>query len=849
MPAEAYYHYTYYLNGNRSTPVRARFSVANLISPTVIPVTVNDSGASNYGGDDTLGSVLADLRQAIGAWNQVSASQVTLAFGGLETYPQAENSPGIDVTFIDLPPGILGYGTPNLPARPVTQFDALGQYVPITRSTIQLTTDTSQLPGPTYREMFFTTAVHELGHALGLQHTWTGAAMTPSIAGSATTRAKPIDADDIASLSVLYGTPGWTSQYGTITGRVAFTTGAAVSMASVVALPVNGPAVSALTNPDGSFTINGLPNNSYFIYAHPLPPDAVPVSGEGLLLPEDQNGLVTAQPNGAFQTNFYPGTLAPPAEGINVGPGNIVTLNFSVRPQSSVSLYDVNTWSYIDPGTRNYSATPPNVPISYSPAFLNNTQGQALIAIDSNAVSMPSTLQSVTILGGFASAVPLANCGPGLNRPCFYTAGGWTFGYFNMPIIPGTGARHMVFNMGNDIFVLPNALTLVQNAPPMVNFVTSNPDGSATVFGNNFFPDTTIYFDGLAIPALNNSGAGSITVAPPPGNSGQTPVVAAYNSDGQNSTFLQFPGSPVSNAPVYTYSFSATPTLNINTPFLNTTAGPSGVAAMVDITGNNTNFLNLTPAVGFGTSDVTVSRVWALSPTHLVANVVVAPNAVIGSPEVSVVSGFQVANQPFGIQIQPPNPSLPAIGAAVNNNTAQATIYPGAAVSIYGANLPASIGAAQITLTPLLPAGQTLTIQALFASPSQVNFQVPATFPVGPATMTLGNGAGAVSLVLPIALAPPLIASIVNASGSFVGPTNSAGPGDILTIQLNGLDPTVTLASGRLQVTVGGISVPILALNGSQVQIALNHQFGGSPEPVLVSVDGSSGPPYTILAR
>ena len=52
-------------------------------------------------------------------------------------------------------------------------------------------------------------------------------------------------------------------------------------------------AVATLTNPDGTYTINGLPtNNQYLIYVHPLPPDALPQGGEGLLPPEDQNGAV-----------------------------------------------------------------------------------------------------------------------------------------------------------------------------------------------------------------------------------------------------------------------------------------------------------------------------------------------------------------------------------------------------------------------------------------------------------------------------------------------------------------------------------------------------------------------------
>ena len=53
----------------------------------------------------------------------------------------------------------------------------------------------------------------------------------------------------------------------------------------------------------------------------------------------------------------------------------------------------------------------------------------------------------------------------------------------------------------------------------------------------------------------------------------------------------------------------------------------------------------------------------------------------------------------------------------------------------------------------------------------------------------------------------------------------------------------------RLQVTIGGFSMPLLTLNGSQVVIVVNHSFGGTTEPVLVAVDGSASNAYTILAR
>src|SRR5262249_22476708 len=161
-----------------------------------------------------------------------------------------------------------------------------------------------------------------IGHALGLQHTWTGSAMSQAIIRN-TSRTRPLDADDLAGLSVLYGKPGWAAGFGSVTGRVVFSNnGQPVSMASVVAISPTGSAISPLTDPNGSYRIDGIPAApGSLLYVHPLPPDAVG-AGEGMRLAVDANLQQFNPSAGAFQTVFHPGVLDPQqATTINVTAG------------------------------------------------------------------------------------------------------------------------------------------------------------------------------------------------------------------------------------------------------------------------------------------------------------------------------------------------------------------------------------------------------------------------------------------------------------------------------------------------------------------------------------------------
>lgn len=828
-PAEAYYHYVCYLRYgapySSDVLVPARFDLSRLPNNTVT-FYVNDSGPGSYSVNDSFGSVLSEVKQALAAWNAVPTSALRISFGGIQNPNQNANTPGGQVIFQDLPPGILGYGTPQLQAVPNINSNAQGFLIPINHSLVILTNNTSAVPGPSYLESFFTTAVHEIGHALGLQHTWTGSAMSQGVIRN-TSRARPLDADDIASISDLYGAPGWNAAYGSISGTVQFTNNQPVSLASVVAISATGPAISALTNPNGTYTINGLPPGSYQLYIHPLPPDGVVPGGEGLQLPQNQGG-VSIPASGPFRSFFYPGTLDPnQARTFNVTAGSSFNADFNVSPRNSVPAYDLITYSYLDPGARNYTETPPSAYLSPTPAFVNSTQPQVLVyAVANQGPTAP--VSSVTMLGVAAANVQ-TNSSPGM------------FLYFNMPATPSTGPRHLVFNYGNDMYVLPNAVNLVQQGPPSVASVISNGDGTVTIAGSNFGLDSRVFFDGLPALGTYNASQSSITVTPPTGASGQVSTITVFQSDSQNSMLLQ-----QQNPQTYTYPSYLSPQIQT----VNPSSLPSGIpgvpyTAMVDITGTNTRFADGQVTVGFGSSDISVNRVWVLNPTHLIANVVVAPGAVLGFSEISVISGFNVMTAPSPFQITPANPSLPVIGTIVNPVSGQTTLNPGGFGVIYGAVPAVNPGSVQVTLN-----GTPLAIQFAGINQTwyQVNFLVPSNASTGGAVLTLSTGSGSTTMGVSVGNPPVAIQGIANPSGT-VDAGHFANPGDILTVQVNNLDPSVVSNPARLQVTVAGFPMPVTQVSSGQVQFVLNQAFGGAQVPVVVLVDGSPSAAFVIAAR
>jgi len=622
----AYYYYIYYNSSSAPyNPIPAKFDVNSLPNKTV-RFFISDQGPALLAAGDSFPAIVSEVRSAAEVWNDVASSDIRLAYGGLFTAGTNESAPGIDVAFSDdIPPGLLALG--GMEGWGSLSKGPSGQFIPITRSLLRLHSDMSQIPS--YSEQFFVTLVHEFGHTLGLQHTLTSSVMS-TLWTSASTKATSLGADDIAAISLLYPTGDYASKVGSISGRVTMN-GTGLNLASVVAISASNPGISTLTNPDGTYQINGIKPGEYFVYVHPLPP---PLQGEGspdnIIFPQNSSGAFLAPNYVAFGTQFYPGVSGQPAWPIGVDAGVVKPgINFNVNALNSVAVSSVRTYGY--------SST--NVPLPSPPLGIGSqaplvATGMGLLQSNNTVVTPGLTV------GMLGSAAQIQNVRPYAPYP-----------YIALDVLvnfaAGPGPKHLLFYTPNDLYVLPAAFYVVSNPPPAIASVAptydANGNRAVAVAGKQFQSDTRILFDGLPGTVQSTQSDGSLLVTPPAAPGSYIATVVALNSDGQSSLFL------AAIPPTYTYDPAAAPSLTVMPSSL-----APGADVTVDVQGVNTNFIAGQTLMGFGTSDVLVKQINVLSPTHLTA--LVSPGVSISTAGISVTTGLGIVSQALGDQVVVTNP-------------------------------------------------------------------------------------------------------------------------------------------------------------------------------------------------
>ena len=161
------------------------------------------------------------------------------------------------------------------------------------------TTDGSCPAGSDCQDMQ-TVATHEVGHFLGLNHS----GVVRSIMFPAASTLETLSNDDVAGISQLYPKSVPEVATGSISGQITLN-GAGIFGAHVFAESVTGNAsfggnirkspIGTLTRPDGSYTLQGLPGDSYIVVAEPL---------DGPVSNQDVSGYPKAFGQPSVQTNF-----------------------------------------------------------------------------------------------------------------------------------------------------------------------------------------------------------------------------------------------------------------------------------------------------------------------------------------------------------------------------------------------------------------------------------------------------------------------------------------------------------------------------------------------------------------
>ena len=221
-----------------------------------------------------------------------------------------------------------------------------------------------------------------------------------------------------------------------------------------------------------------------------------------------------------------------------------------------------------------------------------------------------------------------------------------------------------------------------------------------------------------------------------------------------------------------------------------------------------------------------------------------------------------------------PDSSGIAIHSAGNAATFKETAAPGGLVTVYGSQLAPATKLATGSPIDFANSGVTATVNGVpapvvYASPTQLNVQVPYAAGTGPAVLGINNNGEVAGYLFAVAPAAPGI--FVDADGN-VAPKASVKAGAVATVYVTGIGEVTpalktayapsTAVSGQakpvlpVSVTVGGVpafvQVAALAPNQigtAQVSFLVPADAPAGTQAVVVTVGGASSPAANLTVQ
>jgi len=246
-----------------------------------IPWQMNPSAGQNISGSREFGQV---VQQSFRTWSSLPTANIIFAEGSPTTAKHTYDGNNVVVAnlttaewaALGLGPGVLAFTAVNS-SDGGTVLDRLGRPVAfpgqiadadiVFNPSYQFSTDETVPPS---RVDFQSVLTHEIGHLLGLDHSPIMSATMFWAATEGISLPRKLSPDDIAGVSTIYPNALFLSK-ATLQGTVRTTANAPVFGAVVIALDgIGQPVASAITDPNGQYSIMGLDSGMYTVYAQPL---------------------------------------------------------------------------------------------------------------------------------------------------------------------------------------------------------------------------------------------------------------------------------------------------------------------------------------------------------------------------------------------------------------------------------------------------------------------------------------------------------------------------------------------------------------------------------------------------